>query len=544
MKTNSRLLLLITFIYIYVPILFFLIGYTKVWVWIITAGVCIFYLIKMYKDYVRDLGALYGVSENEVNSNATVADNAEVPVACVNKPKTLTPATIIDIRLAVIIAAIIVIYCIYIGYGGIFVQAGDWSKHNAILHDLAEKSWPVYYTSHEDSMLTYYLGQYIIPALLGKFAIFVSGDRTVGFTVSSISMAVWGVIGIYLVFLNLVRVSRSDTALKQLRCLFIMLFFSGALPIAQMLVSGIYGDDMYSMGNNHWMLFNGLMMQYRSNLVMLRWVFPQVIVIWMIAIMFLEHKDRLQYYVLLISPVLMYGTFSIVMFAAFALVWFIYMLYSSKDRKCCVDSALALSNSLSFITLGSVIIAYFTGYMLVKKPSFLEFKMQEITTGNIWGVLIFDLFMFGIMGICVYKDHSLDPLYYVCMILLTIFPLFTMGLFNDFVMSASIPGLFMLMIWVIQYLNKNEDSKSYGIRVGVLAACLLVGVWYQAMEIKENVKYFSEYGANGVQDYYRTLETYSDRNSGEQEDLIYNYFTYDLDGKAFYEVFARKKIED
>ena len=128
---------------------------------------------------------------------------------------------------------------------------------------------------------------------------------------------------------------------------------------------------------------------------------------------------------------------------------------------------------------------------------------------------------------------------------LCVLPIFKMGLYNDLVMCASIPDLFCLMIWVIQTLNKNENTKSHGLRVGIIAFCIIIGTWYPVLEISEAVKLFvSGEKRCTVEDYYGSLEVYADRNSTEQEDLVYNYFTYDLEDKLFYKYLVRKKIGD
>lgn len=510
MKTDSKLLRILTFSYIYLPILIFLAGYTKSWVFFITSGICIFYGIKM------------------INAFDNKDEMAHIHV---------------DIRVFITVLLIICLYCIYIGYGGIFEQAGDWSKHNAVLHDLSERSWPVYYTNYDDAMLTYYLGQYMVAALIGKIVGIIAGV-SVSFEASSALMAIWAFLGVVLVYLNLVRITKSNTAAKQLRTLLIMLFFSGALPLAQLIAKGIYGDDMYSLGHNHWLLYNGLMMQYRSNMVMLRWVYPQVIVIWLIIILFLENKDKTEFYVLLFAPILLFGTFSIIIPAACAIIYCFYKYIRSNEKIKELKSVFSLCNILVFFSLGIVLVSYFVGYMQVEKPAFLNIHIQVDSIFDIWGILVFDVCMFGIYAWGIYKDQKRNILFYICVTLLAVIPIFKMGLYNDFVMCASIPGLFCILIWVLQTLNKDDNTKEYGVRVGVILFCLIIGVWYQMIELRDNIDMFMKNEGTGIEDYYTSLEQYADRDSNEQKDLIYNYFTYDLDGKLFYEVFARKKIEE
>lgn len=510
MNTNSKIIRFLTIAYIYCPIFIFLFGYIKIWISLLTVGVCIFYLHKMLSDYE---GAK---CEKDI---------------------------FIEIPIAIICLCIVATYCLYLGYGGLLLQAGDWAKHNAVLHDLTEHSWPVFYTGYEKCMLTYYLGQYIIPAMAGKAAIQFTGDVASGFPTASTVMAIWGIGGIYLVFVNLVRITGSGTIFKQFRCLLIMLFFSGVLPLVQLVTSGIYGEDMYSLGSNHWLLYKGISMQYRSNTVMLRWVFPQVVVIWLIVIFFVEYKDLYKHYVLLFAPVLIYGSFSIVMLAVLAIGYATYRILIEARRKEIIKDIFSLNNILPMASMGVILISFFMGYLMVEKPEFMSLKWQLTDVADIWGLLAFDFFMFGIYAICVYKKQKNNPLFYICIVLLSFIPCFKMGLFNDFVMCSSIPGLFMVMIWVIMYLNDVDESKGYGTRVGIIAMCLIIGAWYPFVEIKDNVKAYIYNGEGEVADYYVTLGKFADRDSDEQQDLIYNYFTYDLDGKFFYEYISRKKID-
>ncbi len=67
-------------------------------------------------------------------------------------------------------AALILFFVWHTGIGAFTGQAGDWAKHNAVMHDLIEKDWPVMYrTAYGESMLSYYIGFYLCPALAGNW---------------------------------------------------------------------------------------------------------------------------------------------------------------------------------------------------------------------------------------------------------------------------------------------------------------------------------------------------------------------------------------
>lgn len=542
MKTNSRALLLATIIYIYLPVALYVIGFINPVIALITLAVMGYSCFVMFNGYAKNLERREAV-------------------------RVKIPAIITGI-------IIITLICILIGFGGIFTQAGDWHKHNAVLHDLVERDWPVYYTKYEKSLLTYYLGQYIVPSLFGKLVYVISGHNgdiglasAQGFMVARVFMAVWGIAGLVLVFLNLVRITRSKTFFMQMRSLVILLFFSGALPLAQIICNDVYSGSMYSLGAHHWLLVEDFMLQYRSNLVMLRWVYPQVIVVWLIVIMLLEHKDDFDSFVFLLLPIVLYGTFSIIIPVIVAFVLVVARLVRGRDVGKTLKKTFSLSNILTAATLGIILFTYFLGYMQVEKPEYVGFHIQEINIRTVWVIVIFCLCMFGIYSICIFKEQKRNIIYYVVNICLLAIPFFRMGLCNDWVMGASIPGLFIIMIYVIRLLNithegmkepqavahadsRENDSAHVGGRVtysrlcrsAVICCTLVIGMWYPLMEIKESVK--ENTPGNNIQDVFGTLERYSNRNCDDSVDLLYNYYTYDLQGKFFYEHLAKTKIDD
>lgn len=518
MRCNSRLLLIITLVYIYIPIGIFLVGFTRLPICLITLCVCGYGIYKMYKDYAG--------KQTEHESFISV------PVLCC-------------------CILLIIAVCICLGFGGIFYQPGDWSKHNAVLRDLVLREWPVIYSEHEKCSLTYYLGQYLVPALIGKLStFFVSGDEAAkAFSVASTAMAVWGIIGLILVFLNLIRITASDKPGKQFRLLWIMFFFCGALPLAQVVVTGLFGDNSYSLGANHWLLVNDLLLQYRSNLVMIRWVYPQVIVIWLIVILFLENSENVKHYVILLAPVILYGTFAVVVMGTIAVSSAIVSLFLPGEKRAALKNIFSISNIICFLSLGVILISYFFGYIGVKKPDYISFQMQNLTADNIASIVIFTFFMCGIYVLCVFEEQKKNVIFYCTSTLLFFIPFFKMGLCNDWVMGTSIPALFILMIYVVDFLNKKEmrlkepgrkHAFSYGIKYALVITIMLIGAWYPFVELKGNV--VGQTPGGKLLDTYVTMETFTDRRSNESIDLIYNYYTYEPEQTFFHKYISRKKI--
>ena len=60
------------------------------------------------------------------------------------------------------------------GIGGFFYQNDDFYGRNAIFHDLLNYHWPVHFPGTEYA-LTYYIGYWMVPSLLGKITSYLIG---------------------------------------------------------------------------------------------------------------------------------------------------------------------------------------------------------------------------------------------------------------------------------------------------------------------------------------------------------------------------------
>ena len=126
MKTKQ--LLFISYTYLIVPIIIFLLGWVKLIISIPASLLLIVILIK-------------------------------------NFPKKLEEENFITKRKILLVLCLATIICITAGQGGLFYQSPDWHCRNAIFRDLINNEWPVYYGQGESS-LVYYIGVWIVPAVI------------------------------------------------------------------------------------------------------------------------------------------------------------------------------------------------------------------------------------------------------------------------------------------------------------------------------------------------------------------------------------------
>ena len=498
--TRGRWLTVTALVYIYIPVLLFLWGFTKWYIAFISSVAVIWGVYLLLSDIIK---------------NHTTGEKDE-PIY-------------LSLPMFVLAAVVITGLCMVLGVGGFFPQAGDWYKHNAVLSDLINFSWPVYYDDFGRCMLTYYLGQYLIPAVIGK----LFG----GFSTGSIAMFVTSVLGLWLIYIMLVKITRADNVIKQVALLLIMLLFCGPLNLTQSVLTQVCGDKFYSMGSYHWVLMDNILLQYRSNTIMIRWILPQIVVPWLTVIMLLEYRKKVNFYVILLLPTLLFGSFS---FAALAVLGIMEAIYLLIGREAKITDVFSLTNILPALSFGSVLFMYFLGNMQVDKPVSSSFRFQIYGPDELPLYIVFCLLMFGVYFACCYSVNKSDEQWYFNLLILLLLPWTKMGLCNDVVMSGSIPSLFILMIMICRTLFTQKESTALGIAKGIMIVFLLIGCIYPVKEIGDNIR--DNRPGMETADYYATMRWFTDRSDTNiSEDLVYNYYTYDPEGKIFYEYIARKK---
>ena len=507
MRVHTRALRYTTIAYIYIPIVLFLFTWMRLW----AALPCtIVWACCAYRMHLKE--------------RAFAGDQ----VFCVDP----------------LIMIISILFFLWIGYfagwGRWVDQPYDWYKHNAVLSDMVSRSWPVYYRSEsgEHSMLAYYVAQYMVPALIGKMMH--------SFRIGEIMVFVWNEIGLLLVFLNVINFMKTRHYLKQLLIMIMLPFFQVPLWLAEMflqLKTGLFPD-----GTGQWFgIMTVLPLQYSSNYTLLRWVFPQTLVIWLIVLLFLQHRNKIEYYLPLMIPAMMYGTLSFIGIIPLALGQAVAELVKSKNFKSWIKSIFSLENLLFFLTMGGVFFLYFYGNIFGEKTDSVGFMIMPFQKDTYIFYVIFVMINVLPYAIVLWSDRKRDVIFYVVVLLLLILPLIKMGFYNDLMMRASIPSLFVLMLFSLSYLFEHIQDQAAKLTVRrklavtLLCAVMLFGMYYPFREFSSSVQ-SEDYHALGAWHNWEGLEQFADRSRVDiTADIRYNYFAYDIDDNLFYKYLARVK---
>ncbi len=488
----------LSYLYIALPIILFVIGFLKLY---ISIPITVIIFIILYK--------VFSVSIND-------------------------DEFVIDYKNIAIIFSITVILCIFAGHGKFFYQSDDYIIRNAVFRDLVTKNWPVYY-SNNSMALTYYIGQWIVPACIGKIFLFLNPETA--FMKANLSLLLWNALGVTICLLWLIKIIKPNTKGDWFLCVFAFLFFSG-LDLIGMLIIQTYPVCIVRQHIEWW----GIFFQFSSMITQLFWVFNQCIVPWIVTLMVLEEK-KVNNYIVLILFAVPYGPIPCVGLALILAFKGIELLINSiknKEIKQFIKNVFSLQNILTFFTILPVYFLYYTANSSVQggaEGSIIYVIDGLFTPTRIIIELLFWFVEVGIYGIFLYKKHKKDILYYLVFISLLIIPFFGIGYEFDFSMRASIPCLVVIDVWVVELLielTKKESFKNNTLTAILLLIVFWIGTFTPLFEFYRGINYaVNHYDINESADPIVTLE-------GKPEDTITNFVVKNPQkSSSFYKYLAK-----
>lgn len=493
MKINPKWLTIFSIGYIYTPIMIFFLTWTKTYIALLCIAVSSICFFRMMKNN----------------------DESE---------------EVVKVDWLILILAILFFIWIgyYAGWGRFVDQTLDWEKHNAVLFDLVQRGWPVIYENNgERSMLTYYIGQYIVPGAVGKA---LHSTR-----IAELTLYLWNEIGLVLVFLNIIVYAKLNTYIKQFFCALMLPFFSLPVWLSKFMLNRLeLHNSFYS---EDWVYYSdSIKLQYTHNFSLFRYVSPQTITIWLIIIVFLLHRDKINYYVFLLLPSMMFSLFAFIGLLPLAFGSALEKLLKTKQLKEWLLKMVSPENILMILTHGIVFLIYYWGNVMSEKPASIGFMVTPYDKAS---PIIYFCFVCPSLlpyAAILWKTHKTDGVYAASIVTLVALPLFQMGLYNDLLMRASIPALFILMIDIIHFFDNNisGNAKYVSEKISLISAILLLllGMYYSFHGLSDAVE-GEYYDRIGRQTTWNSLEEFANRTLDVDIDFKYNYFSYDIDDNFF-----------
>ena len=523
------------FIALAIPFIVFAIGWLK-WYWAVVAVVATATCVW--------IGAFAGNKNKQETKVVSMTDSE----------KKISVKKWIFILLIVIAA----IWVWQSGIGGFWAQSKDYPWRNAIYRDLVLRDWPVYYDMF-DGALVYYIGFWLPPALIGKLALLLGANDVVAFQVASVAIYIWSVFLIVILFALLITLLKVDSTKKQLLVVLGFIFFSG-LDILGSIEP--LGANLYHL--EWWADYY----QYSSFTTCLFWVFNQSIIPW-IALACLLQESTIKNYVYLGMMCLFSGPLPFVSFFIFCITEGVVKgIKSFRDKagKQFLKDIVSISNICAtlfiFIFIATFLLsnAAISGggasrldqsAAVTESVTVAETSMNELPDSINWdktlNYLQFVLFEFGFYALLILRKNHKNPLYYVAIVSLLVFPFLKIGGGNDFPMRASIPALFVVYYLVMKFLLEEKHwmaqkgTTNRMLYILLIVVCLL-GSITPLVEFYRGCRQVAIHSLdNPMEDYLYTLG--GDGPGGWTAESGYEYANFvsiNLEEQPFFVYFAKE----
>ena len=418
-------------------------------------------------------------------------------------------------------AVIVFIWMAFCGQGGFFAQGMDWNGRNAQLEDLVNYSWPVYYS--DGSAFTYYIGHFLPPALFGKL-FGLGGARAF--------LMLYTSLGVYIVWLLMIKILKAEGAKKQLFVLVLFVFFGSTEDLRNIMLnflSGLFHKD----------LTGAVRYGFTTNFNLYAWAFNQVTCSFIVLALFFSDDRRVENYIFMGVPLILFSPFMMCTTIVIFICGAVKQLLRTDNF---IKRLFSLQNLSVLVFVVPVIIIYLSGNIFSEKPDSVGFQTVQYT-GKWAAYFLFLLFEFVVMSLLMFPRFKKNLYFYAANAILIILPFFKMGLYNDLVTRGSASALFVLMLCAGDYLLNEHNTVSRQLRKTAICLLLLTVAIPCANNCFNAVKDMSREVASGTYQKkwltdWQTYEKIWERQSGD--DQKYNYFTFDAKEHFFFKYMSRE----
>ena len=380
-------------------------------------------------------------------------------------------------RKALIICGIIaLLWTATSGVGGIGYQAFDWPKHNMILKGMVFSEWPVLF---EGKPLVYNIGFYLPAAVFGKM---------LGWAGGNLALFVWAAIGVWLTLLWFIHHVRDRPLMFAL--LFIILSGMDIVAVYINISSGFLPLGAHI----EWAAGGVNLFQYSSMSTLLYYVPQHALSGWLGAALFLEMKDEHSFYenaVLLGAVIFLWSLFTALGVALLITAW----LVLNPQLIRAVFSPLRQAGG---VLLVGVALLYITSNDISVEYGFQSYHAKLVAGKGFW--TLYTLFVLTELGVAaiaalLFSRYKRGLFVAVCLIL-TVLPLFRVGIGNDLVMRTSIPLFFVFWCLFFNGIHTSGSGNLLKHRLdalllkGCIVAILALGAVTPVYEIHRNLTYY------------------------------------------------------
>lgn len=418
----------IAYLYITLPFLIFIIGWTK---WFIAVPVSIAIVYTLFRLFQKE-DFLW---QPNWDSNS--------------------------IRLFFLIVIIIGIWVYFSGIGGFAFQNDDHRWRNEIFQMLVWYDWPLVKDVTINNLaetrgMIYYIGFWLPSAIIGKIF---------GMRAGYLFQMLWAILGLTLVYYYVCAYIKKLSVYPLLA----MIFFSGLDIVGYYMVN----NDLNGLTNNSHIEFWCGFAQYSSMTTQLFWVFNQAFYAWLITCILLAQKDNRQI-IFIWSLAMLNSTFPFVGMIPFLLYKIIandlqYDVPPSKKIVLFFKEICTPENIVAGGTVGIISFIYLIGNISANNVE----TSTTLSVGFVFLAFFFFLVEAGLYLFVMYPYQQKNALYYLVILVLLICPYINVGSGKDFSMRASIPALFIMYLLFIETFSACFHKKKYIIILGFMLLFLI-----------------------------------------------------------------------
>lgn len=424
-----------------------------------------------------------------------------------NNPEENVKEIRISLKLMCFLFFIVLLWTFLGGLNGHWFQSSDWDCRNAIFRDLITHPWPVVYEK-SNSALSYYFGHWLPVAAISKVIYWIFGE-IIAWEFGQNLLWIWTTVGLFLILLLLLLYCNVRNKKQISIVAMVFVFFSGMDIVGAIITNKIsYLLSLPIMHLEWWCRSY----QFSSITTCVFWVFNQSIIPWLVVMCFLFENSFRNYLFLAISC-LACGPFPFVGLAILMISKMISKLVFAIKKNLLKDFFMEVFSLSNIICLVFIFPIYFFFYAsnnafsgTFKKAvissellSAQESSKHSITNfydwlyEHIFKFSIFFILEVGCYFLLLFKEHKKDLIYYVSLISLILIPHFRVGLSIDFCMRASIPMIFIVMVFCCDFLVKKSDTLFFktknklDVKTLILIFVLFLGAFTPITEINRGV---------------------------------------------------------
>lgn len=434
---------------------------------------------------------------------------------------------------------IVLVYLVLTGHGSFVGSEGfDMPWRSAMYQDLIHQSWPVVYEA-SNSALVYYLTYWLVPAGISS----ILGLEEIG---SNLVLVLWTYLGLRLFLLLLFSYLQVDR--KQIILVTLLFLFWSGLNLIGIIISPINSSRW---GWDKWWYTNTSDGSLYPMSYMVRTVFDSLANIYnqfapiLLGLMLFLFTRNVKYYALiglLVLPFSPFGFLGLFFILTGLFLWQVLEERQTQNIKGIIRQALSKENVLATLSIFPVFLLYFTGNTSASTSvSFLSAPWSAYGLDRLVMLFLYYCLQFGLFMLAVYRFEENKKLWWLTLVELMLLPLFSIGNSCDLCWNGSIPGFFLVMIFVMRYFIACWQKKVITKRFLLVYTLLVVAALTPLMQMHFQLRQCVQLRIPLVRaDEFKFGDTFSKLTTEEASKKFRNFLTQDYENKPFYRYLAKK----